>query len=215
MKTKTIGELLVSERLKRNLSIESVAQTTKITSKYLHALETNHFEKLPAATFVKGFIKSLAQCYEVDAQPLLAMLRRDFKESADDRLVPHEFIRPALKHQPMWTPVITTLVFLGAIFLTLISYVMYQWYSLQKPPELVIYQPTELQEVSSLIKIQGKTVPEAIVAVNAQPIGVFPDGNFESELSLPREGTHLITIEATDKRGKKSVIQRVIRVKPI
>lgn len=213
MKTKTIGELLAGERAKKNLSIEQLKNLTKITPKYLIALEANQFEVLPSATFVKGFIKSLAHVYGLDPQPLLALLRRDFKESADDRLVPHEFIRPALKHQPMWTPVITTIVFLSAIFLTLISYVMFQWYSLQKPPELTLDQPTDAQEVSSTFKIQGKTVPDAIVAVNAQPIAVFPDGSFESELTLPREGTHLLTVESTDKRGKKSVIQRVIKIK--
>lgn len=213
MKTKTIGELLVSERLKRDLTIEHVAELTKISVQHIHALEHNHFEQMPAATFVKGFIKSLANCYQLDPQPLLAMLRRDFKESAGDRLVPHEFLRPALKHQRMWTPVITTMVCLGAVFFTLISYVLFQWYSLQKPPELNVIQPAELQELTSPIRIQGNTLPDTIVTVNAQPIGVFPDGTFETEIALPRQGTHLLTIEATDRKGKKSVVQRIVRVK--
>jgi len=213
MRTKTIGELLVAERTKRQLTIEDVATLTKIAPKYLQALEQNQFHLLPAATFIKGFIKALATSYSLDAQPLLATLRRDFKESATGQLVPREFLRPALKKHSLWTPLSTTLLFMGAIFLTLISYVLFQWYSFQKPPVLEVFSPEENQEVTQTFKIEGKTVSDAIVTVNTQPVALYPDGRFETEFLLPRDGMQLLTVEAVDRRGKKSVIQRVIRVK--
>lgn len=212
MRTKTIGELLASERQKRNLSVTQVAKETKIQPEYLAALEQNQFERLPAATFVKGFIRSLAEYYNQDPQPLLATLRRDFKESAVGKLVPREFIRPALKKQPLWTPLTMTLLFLGVIFLTLISYVVYQWFSFQRPPALDVYSPEENQVVTEKVKIEGKTLPDAIISVNAQPVSLYPDGRFETEILLPRNGTHIVTIEAVDRRGKRSVVQRIIRV---
>ncbi|MBW7955556.1 helix-turn-helix domain-containing protein [Patescibacteria group bacterium] len=213
MKTKTIGELLATERQKHALSILQVANATKIQPEFLTALEENKFELLPAATFVKGFIKSLAEFYRQDPQPLLATLRRDFKESAAGKLVPREFIRPALKRRQLWTPLTLTFLFLAVIFITLISYVGFQWYSFQKPPSLDVTQPAENQVVGEKVKVTGKTLPDAIVAINAQPVSLYPDGRFETELSLPKEGTHILTIEATDRRGKKNVIQRIIRVK--
>lgn len=213
MKTKTIGELLVAERLKRKQSVEDVTAATKISPKNLQALEHNTFELLPASTFVKGFIKTLALYYEQDPQPLLATLRRDFKESASGQLVSRDFIRPVLKKNTIWTPLSTTLLFLGMIFLTLISYVLFQWYSFQKPPYLELITPTENQDVMQTFSVTGKTVPDAIVTVNAQPVGLYRDGRFEAELLLPREGMQLLTVEAADRRGKKSVIQRVIRIK--
>src|SRR5688572_20447786 len=108
MKTKTIGELMATERQKRNLTITQLAKETKIQAKYLAALEENQFDQLPAATFVKGFIRNLAEFFGQDPQPLLATLRRDFKESATGKLVPREFIRPALKKQQLWTPLTMT-----------------------------------------------------------------------------------------------------------
>ncbi|MBW7944171.1 helix-turn-helix domain-containing protein [Patescibacteria group bacterium] len=213
MKTKTIGELLATERQKRGLTIAQVVDATKIQPNYLTALEQNQFEKLPAATFVKGFIKSLADFYGQDPLPLLATLRRDFKESAGGKLVPREFIRPVLKKQQIWTPLTMTFLFLGVIFLTLISYVAVQWYSFQKPPLLDLTTPEENQVVGERVKVTGKTLPDAIVSVNAQPVSLYPDGRFETEVLLPKEGTHIITIESVDRRGKKSVIQRIIRVK--
>lgn len=213
MKTKTIGELLASERQKRGLTIAQVANSTKIQPDFLAALESNQFELLPSATFVKGFIKSLADFYAVEAQPLLATLRRDFKESAVGKLVPREFIRPVLKKQSLWTPLRMTFLFLGVIFVTLISYVGFQWYSFQKPPSLDLNTPAENEVVSQKVRIEGKTLPDAIVSVNAQPVSLYPDGRFDTEILLPKEGTHILTVEAVDRRGKRSVIQRIIRVK--
>jgi cytoskeletal protein RodZ len=212
MKTKTIGELLIAERQKRRLTVADVAAVTKIQLHFVAALEENQFEQLPAATFVKGFIKSLAEFYNQDPQPLLATLRRDFKESATGQLVPREFIRPLLKKQQLWTPLTMTFLMLGTVFVTLLSYVLFQWYSFQKPPSLIVVSPEENQIVSEKFTVTGTTVPDAIVTVNTQPVGLFPDGRFEVELALPREGTQILTIESTDRRGKKSVIQRIIRV---
>ena len=214
MKTKTIGELLASERQKRGLTIAQVADATKIQPIFLEVLEENQFDKLPSATFVKGFIKNLADYYGQDPQPLLATLRRDFKESAVGKLVPREFIRPVLKKQQLWSPLRMTVLFLGVIFFTLISYVGFQWYSLQKPPSLDVSTPQENQIVSQKVQVAGKTLPDAIVSVNAQPVSLYPDGRFDTEILLPKEGTHILTIEAVDRRGKRSVIQRIIRVNP-
>lgn len=213
MKTKTIGELLATERAKRGMTIAEVANATKIQPTFLAALEQNQFEKLPSSTFVKGFIKNLADFFAQDPQPLLATLRRDFKESAQGKLVPREFIRPVLKKQQLWTPLTMTFLFLGVIFLTLITYVAVQWYSFQKPPSLEVTAPQEDEVVSERVKVEGTTLPDAIVSVNAQPVSLYPDGRFETEVLLPKEGTHIITIEAVDRRGKQNVIQRIIRVK--
>ena len=195
------------------MTIAQVANATKIQPSFLAALEENQFDKLPASTFVKGFIKNLADFFAQDPQPLLATLRRDFKESVQGKLVPRDFIRPVLKKQQLWTPLTMTFLFLGVIFLTLITYVGFQWYSFQKPPMLTVTSPKEDQVVTQKVKVEGKTLPDAIVSVNAQPVSLYPDGRFETEVLLPKEGSHIITIESSDRRGKKSVVQRIIRVK--
>ena len=213
MKTKTIGEILREERQRHRLSIEKLAQKTRIKKKYLQALENNQFDRLPAATFVKGYIKIYAQLFGFDHQPLIALLRRDFKESVKGQLVPREFIKPVLKKRQLWGPATFVVLGLALTFITLISYVGFQWYVLTQPPALTITSPVEDSLVAARVGVSGQTDADAIVTVNSQPVALQADGSFETEVYLPREGVNTISIEAQDRRGKVTLIQRLVRVK--
>ena len=201
-KTKTIGEILKAERKYHNIDLEALARKTRIKLKYLEALEKNQFEKLPASAFVKGYIRTYAKIFGFDHKPLLALLRRDFKESAKGSLVPREFIKPVLKRGQMWTPVTIALFALGTVFFTLIGYIGLQYYNLQKPPLLEVFQPIEDQVVASQVIVEGQTVSDAVVTVNAQVVRLSDTGTFTYEVFLPKEGLNTITVESTDRRGK-------------
>lgn len=213
MRTKTIGELLRDEREKNRLSIEDLAEMTKIRAEYLVALEDNRFTDLPASTFVKGYIRTYAKIFGFDHEPLMALLRCDYKESAVGTLVPRDFIKPVLKKREVWTPITMALLLLTGVFVTLIAYVGIQWYNIQKPPKLVVTAPEENAFVSSKIMVKGETVVDAVVSVNAQPVAIQPSGEFQTELYIPREGIHTISIEAIDRRGKRSTVQRSVHVR--
>lgn len=213
MKTRTIGEVLREEREQHHVSLEELAQLTRIRVQYLTALESNLFVDLPSAAFVKGYIKTYAQVFGFDHQPLIALLRRDFKESAKGELIPREFIRPVLKNRQLWTPVTLVLMVLVSIFISFTLYVSVQWYQLQRPPFLEITSPQEETVVSSRVVVQGRTLEDAILKINAEPVSVRADGSFQTELFLPREGLNTITIEATDRRGKSNLSLRSVRVK--
>lgn len=213
MKTRTIGEVLQAERLRHHVDIEMVAERTKIRREYLVALEGNAFDELPAAPFVKGFIQSYAQIFGIEYQPLFALLRRDYKESAAGRLVPRAFLKPMMKKRELWTPVTLTVIIAGVIFMTLVGYVGFQWYQVQRPPELSLSQPEENAIVPSTVHVKGKTVDDAIITVNAQPVAIQPQGLFETDVSIPREGIHTITVEVADRRGKKAILQRTVHVR--
>lgn len=212
MKTKTIGEILKAERQFHRTSLDDLSKTTRIRKEYLIALENNQFQKLPAATFVKGYIKTYGQTFEFNYKPLLAMLRRDFKESAKGKLIPREFLKPVVKRRKLWAPVTVVLMGLGSIFFAFVTYVVVQWYNLQKPPVLEIVKPVQDEAVASQVIVEGKTAPDAVVTINAQPVALQVDGSFQTEIFLPREGLNTITIEAKDRQGKSNIMQRTVRV---
>lgn len=212
MQTKTIGSILKEEREFHRVAVTDFAKLTRIKSEYVASLEDNRFEELPAAPFVRGYIKTYGHTFGFDYQPLLAMLRRDYKESAKGQLVPREFIKPLLKRRVMWTPTTVTVMGLVVIFLTLTSYVGWQWYNLQKPPALKVTKPDTNAAVAAQVEVEGTTTKEAVVSVNAQPVELDANGNFTTQIYLPRDGINTITIEAKDRRGKSTIVQRTVRV---
>lgn len=69
-----IGEALRSTRERRGLSIAEVAQDTRISPRFLEALEAEQFDELPAPVYVRGFIRSYASYLKIESQPLLDQL---------------------------------------------------------------------------------------------------------------------------------------------
>ncbi len=213
MQSKTVGQIVREERLRQGFSLEDIAQESRIKLKYLKALENDQFDQLPAATFVKGYIKSYAHILDIDYKPLIALLRRDFKESADGQLLPREFIQPIIRQGNFQKPITLVMIGVVTVFLVLMGYVGWQWYNLNRPPQLEVYSPEENQFVSSEVVVEGQTEEETVITVNAQPVALNPDGTFKTKLHLPREGISTITVESTDKNGKSSLEQRTVYVK--
>jgi len=60
------GRFLRAVRELRKRTIEDVAEETRISLRYLHALESNDFGSLPAETFVRGYVKELTRALEIE-----------------------------------------------------------------------------------------------------------------------------------------------------
>jgi hypothetical protein len=64
------GRLLAAVRQARGLTMEAVADATKISTRYVQALETNAFDRLPSAIFVRGYLKEIARVLELEPEAL-------------------------------------------------------------------------------------------------------------------------------------------------
>jgi cytoskeleton protein RodZ len=60
------GKELRSERESRGIAIDAISDSTKISSRYLAALEEDHFEQLPGGVFNKGIVRSYARVVGLD-----------------------------------------------------------------------------------------------------------------------------------------------------
>ena len=213
MQTQTIGDLLRNAREKAHFTLEDLAKDTHIKLEYLIALEENNFDVLPAATFIKAYIRNYARIFDLDEKPLFAILRRDYEESVKGQLIPREFLYPQLKKKTLWSPIHLIFLSVMLVFVVFFSYAAWQWFQLSRPPALILTSPTEDAEVASRIIFKGKTKADAILTINSAPVALREDGSFETELYLPQEGTNTVTIKASDKNGKSTVLQRSIQVK--
>ena len=63
-----IGNSLREARLRRGIDFPQAELVTKIRGKYLRALEDEHFDVLPAETYVKGFLRTYAEYLGLDGQ---------------------------------------------------------------------------------------------------------------------------------------------------
>lgn len=69
-----IGPILRAARLKRGQSLEAVAQQTRISKRFLEALEENRFEQFPAVVYLRGFLKSYCEHLDVNFEEIWGML---------------------------------------------------------------------------------------------------------------------------------------------
>lgn len=65
------GEELRRQRLVREVSLESIAAATKISVRYLEALEKGNFDRLPAPVFTRGFIRAYATYLGLDPEEMV------------------------------------------------------------------------------------------------------------------------------------------------
>jgi len=57
----TFGEELRKEREIRGISLKEIADSTKISKRFLELIEKNDFESLPAPVFTRGFVREYAR----------------------------------------------------------------------------------------------------------------------------------------------------------
>lgn len=66
------GALLARAREARGMSLQDVADATRISVRYLEAIEADRFADLPSATFVKGYVRELARLLGLDPEAVVA-----------------------------------------------------------------------------------------------------------------------------------------------
>mgnify|MGYP000703100746 CR=1 FL=1 len=68
--TPSIGERLAAARAQRGISYEDAAAATKLSVAYLHAMEANRFDHMPAPIYAKNFIRIYATYLGLDGRQL-------------------------------------------------------------------------------------------------------------------------------------------------
>ena len=65
------GPFLQAVREDRGMSLDDLSKATRISSRYLEAIEANAFDRLPSATFVKGYVKQVVEQLELNEPELV------------------------------------------------------------------------------------------------------------------------------------------------
>ncbi len=74
------GERMQREREMRSISLEEIAESTKIGCRMLRALEEEDFDKLPGGIFNKGFVRAYAKFLGIDEEQAVVDFQAAFLE---------------------------------------------------------------------------------------------------------------------------------------
>lgn len=87
-----------------------------------------------------------------------------------------------------------------------------QVWRLFQPPDLEVFLPEQDSLVGKNVTIRGNTTQDAVVTVDEKPVALSTDGEFETVIFYPDNGTYTITIQAEDRRKRSTVVHRTVRV---
>lgn len=119
----TFGERLKRERELREVSLKELLTGTRISARYLEALENERWDQLPGGAFSRGFVRSIARYLGLDEESFLADYDMARGEQAAPVPKPYENKIP---RPPIWMPIA---VLLGALLILglLVAGGVYGW----------------------------------------------------------------------------------------
>lgn len=156
------GELLRVHREKLGLTTQEIANSVHLEIKIIEAIEKNEHDKLPAAIYVRGYLRSYAKVVDADAERVIELYNADSLPAAPE-ILPE--VKPPTQASSSDKPVkaFTYLISLGLVLLMLI---WYQSNFVVETPDRrnVTPVPTEINGVDTTFEVvihpQGWQAPD-------------------------------------------------------
>ena len=96
----------------RGVSLEEISAATRISTRFLEALENDHWDQLPGGVFNRGFIRSVARFLGLDEDSLVAEYSLETRNRSEAGVIPD----PPMEMRRNWGPAIVAFGLLAAIF---------------------------------------------------------------------------------------------------
>ncbi len=137
------GERLKRERELREVSLEEVAKSTRIGSRFLEALENEQWERLPGGIFNRGFVRAVAHYLGLSEEDLLSEYDLARAEQKTETPVPQE---SGIPRPSIWIPIAAVLLIL-CVMTALVYGGRYGWrrYAAYRAAEHSGSEPAQLQ----------------------------------------------------------------------
>jgi len=198
IQTSPVGERLKAAREQKKLSLEDVADQTRIPLRHLQNLEAGDWSNLPAPTYTIGFAKSYASAVGLDRTEIGDDLRAEMGGQRFESGGNAEVFEPAdpARTMPRWLVLST----IGAIVLLLVIMTWLNNRSLEPdaaeapPPEVAATAPSQDAPAASQPAPQpGQSVSGPVVVTATEPAWIqVTDGErtlFSGELAAGQSFT--------------------------
>lgn len=164
----TFGEKLQREREMRGITLEEIAEATKIGTRSLRALEEQDFDKLPGGIFNKGFVRAYSKYLGIDEEQAVA----DYVEAVNEAQAAGKLSRPDVEPPPVeleqvpsepvripWTALICIALVVAVGFAARSYYAKFGWHKLFRKPV-----PAEAEKPAPAPPSQPVAVPASAPA---------------------------------------------------
>ncbi len=157
-----IGDYLKKTRQSKKLTLTQVAEGTKITLRYLEALENNHFAILPSETYAMGFLRSYAMFLELDVEQVLNQYRTEILMR--EKLPLKELTEPVISWPDQLSYYIRfAIVPVALLTVGVVMYLLVQENAME--PDYTNQQNTSTKKTNTtfqsiLLNAQNKTIPQ-------------------------------------------------------
>jgi len=199
-----IGQELKRERELRGISLEEMSESTKISLKFLQALEEDRLEVMPSKFFVKALLRTYAQFLGLEEQSLLdkyqitSIFQGETCQVAERPIWGQEETSNKRKR---WV----TLSVLAACLIILVAW--FYFFALKKgtpPQEEPKPSPIIIEETPSSLPTSQ---PEALAEPAPEEKGLIIEISFIEETWLQVYADSELKLEALKQPGENVVIQ--------
>lgn len=205
-----LGHRLHQKRLQRKQTLEEIAQELKIKPAFLGAIERGEYHKLPSPAYAQGFVRNYATYLGLSKAETTMLFKREFDEKRAMKVLPDSMLKT--KEFPVERIHIqqSILAFIF-FFLIVLGYLFFQYRAAFLPPYLAVTNPQQDSKTAQNVIVSGTSDSNATVTINGEPVTVSTNGTFQKDITL-FPGSTTISIKATNRFGKTSVVQRTIDV---
>ena len=158
------GERLKREREMREVTMDELSKSTRISNRFLEALENEDWEKLPGGVFGHGFVRSIARYLGLDEESLLG----EYDLARAEKLPPPaERPEERIPSPPKWVPAVAVFVILLAV-IVLFYAGRYGW------RRIAAHRAAKQTTAFPASSVQGSASGAASTGSTADPASVAP-----------------------------------------
>ena len=207
----SLGEKLRAAREARGIALREVADQTRISGRYLEAIEADDYKPLPGGVFNKGFIKTFARYVGVDETEAISDYARQlaasgFEEPKDDEPISRRsqvYTGDSSPRSPILT-IIVALLMLGALSAAVVYGL--NWWNSNASSVLTAPTPTPAATANANANVAATPAATAVngidvgIKAGAQDIYIVPftDGKVQPSFILKAN-------ESRNFKGEQSV----------
>jgi cytoskeletal protein RodZ len=188
----SFGDELRLAREARGITLRHISDQTRISIRYLEAIESNDYKRLPGGIFNRSFIKAYAKQIGFDEKEAMEGYLRTAREQGEDEVATTPYkshvYTDASSRSPLMT-LLLTIIILGVLSLGV--YAVLHWYQRRDAANTTTQQlppPTSTQPVNA-------TAPPV-----SAPTPVVPANRFHIEVTARGKRTYIGVQSDTSKK---------------